>query len=247
MSSSSVLLLLRRINEASFKRHPLLTNVALSSLLAGTSDYIAQKVVQGHKILDKERTRHVMTYGCTTAPLWHLWYKMIDKYIKRTHTWLKVFLDQTTVTPLDYLGFFAVFNYMKGDTFEECFNELNRVYFKAFIPDTIFWPFATFVGYKYISLRYRFFYFEFLNLLWDTFLCCLKFPSEQENDSSNKHYIKKTQVSSRQQCDLLHTQPDHLNLLSEKQFFKKITDQMAQECDLFHLGNAIDIERENKI
>ncbi len=179
MSGLTLYSCLRRINVACFKRHPLLTNVALSCCLAGTSDYIAQKFIQGHQTLDTQRTRHMVTYSCTTALLWHLWYKLVDQYIKPSQVWLKVILDQTTVTPLDYIGFFAIFNYAKGDTIEECISELNRVYLKALIPDTLFWPFVTFMGYKWVPLHYRFVYFEFLGFVWDTFLSCLKYSGKE--------------------------------------------------------------------
>ena len=168
----------RRFNDFCFNRHPLVTNVALSCSFTALSDCIAQKVVQRKSTLDTERTRHMVTYSCTTAPLWHLWYNLVDYYIKSSRVWLKVILDQTTVTPLDYLGFFAVFNFVRGDPVQECISELKRVYFKAFIPDTIFWPTATFVGYKWMPLRYRFLYFECLQLVWDTFLSCLKYSEK---------------------------------------------------------------------
>jgi hypothetical protein len=188
MSRSTIFSFLRRINEVCFKRHPLLTNVSLSCCLAGTSDYIAQKFVQGHQTLDTQRTQHMVTYACTTAPLWHLWYKLVDHLIKPSRTWLKVVLDQTTVTPLDYIGFFAVFNYVKGDTIEECISELNRVYFKALIPDTMFWPLVSFIGYKWVPLHYRFVYFQFLELVWDIFLSNLKY--------SGKDPVKHTEIST---------------------------------------------------
>ena len=183
---------LRRINEASFQRHPLLTNITLSCCFTGTADYIAQKIIQDHQTLDTERTRHMVTYSCTTAPLWHLWYNMVDRYIKPSRIWLKVILDQTTVTPLDYIGFFAIFNYVKGDTVEKCLEELKRVYFKALIPDTIFWPFVTFVGYKWIPLRYRFFYFEFFGLVWDTFLSYLKYSGEEQSKHREVSTIQRS-------------------------------------------------------
>ena len=94
------------------------------------------------------------------------------------------------MTPLDYIGFFAVFNYVKGDTIEECKTELKRVYFKALIPDTMFWPFVTFMGYKWIPLQYRFVYFEFLGLVWDTFLSYLKYSGAEK--------VKHTEISSIQ-------------------------------------------------
>lgn len=171
---------LHRINEATLKSHPLATNVAFSCCVAATSDYIAQKFIQGHQTLDTQRTRHMVTYNCTTAPIWHMWYKQMDHYLKQSQTWLKVVLDQTTITPIDYLGFFAVFNYVKGDSIEKCIAELNRVYLKALIPDTIFWPFMTFMGYKFIPLQYRFIYFELVDLVWCTFLSYLKYAGNDE-------------------------------------------------------------------
>lgn len=159
----------QRVTDFCFKHHPLPTNVVLAGCVTAASDFIAQKFIQGYTTIDTERTRHMVTYGCTTAPLWHAWYNLVDHYIKSSRVWLKVVLDQTTATPLDYLGFFAVFNFVRGDSLEECILELNRVYLKAFLPDTVFWPAVTFVGYKWLPLHYRFVYFEFLEFFWDTF------------------------------------------------------------------------------
>ena len=223
MASSTLFVCLRRINDICFKRYPLLTNVTLSCCVAGSSDYIAQRFVQGSRTLDTQRTRHMVTYCCTTAPLWHLWYNMVDRYIKPSKVWLKVFLDQTTVTPLDYIGFFAVFNYVKGDTIEECISELNRVYFKALIPDTVFWPFMTFLGYKWIPLHYRFFYFEFLGLVWDTFLSYLKYSDKErvEHDTSNG-WIERNK-------DVIACQNDHRGQRTQK------------NCTLYQNLNELDL------
>lgn len=189
MSASTFLSMLRHVNNVCFKRNPLITNVCLSCCMTGTADYIAQTFIQGYQTLDTKRTQHMVTYSCVTAPLWHLWYNMVDRCIKPSKAWLKVILDQTTVTPLDYIGFFAVFNYVKGDTIEECILELKRVYFKALIPDVLFSPFLTFMGYRWIPLHYRFLYFELLELVWDTFLSYLKY--------SGKDKVKHTETSNR--------------------------------------------------
>ena len=220
---------LRHINEASFQRHPLLTNIALSCCFTGTADYIAQKLIQGHVTLDTQRTRHMVTYGCVTTPFWHLWYNMVDRYMKPSRVWLKVFLDQTTVTPLDYIGFFAVFNYVKGDTVEECVQELKRVYLKALIPDTIFWPFVTFVGYKWIPLHYRFFYFEFFGLVWDTFLSYLKYSGQEH-----------TKTSAAQSVQRMFVARNVYNECTKKE--GEIRNYAKQHCDfdLSYFGSAIE-------
>ena len=215
----------RNVNKITFKRHPLLTNVTLSCCVAATSDYIAQKFIQGHETLDTQRTRHMVTYGFTTAPLWHLWYNMVDKYVKQSKVWLKVLLDQTTVTPLDYIGFFAVFNYVKGDSIEECISELKRVYFKALIPDTMFWPSVAFIGYKWIPLQYRFVYFEFLGLVWDTFLSCLKY-SDKDQFTNTGMAILQRDFFSRNKIEL------------DSKYIKNYkTSQMTKRCNEMTLTN----------
>ena len=171
----------------------------------------------------------MVTYGCTTTPFWHLWYNMVDRYIKPSRVWLKVFLDQTTVTPLDYIGFFAVFNYVRGDTVEECVQEVKRVYFKALIPDTIFWPFVTFVGYKWIPLHYRFFYFEFFGLVWDTFLSYLKYSGQDYTETSTVKSVQRTFVARNM-----------YNECTKKE--GEIRNYAKQHCDfdLSYFGSAIE-------
>lgn len=174
----------RRANEYCFGRYPLLTNVIISGSLMATSDYIAQRFVQGYTTIDSQRTRHMVTYSCTTAPAWHFWYNLVDRYVKASKVWLKVVLDQTTVTPLDYVGFFAVFNFVEGQSCEECTAELNRVFLKAFVPDSLLLPVSTFIGYRWIPLSYRFLYFECLEMGWDVFLSYLKYSGKDCRDNS---------------------------------------------------------------
>ena len=54
----------------------------------------------------------------------------------------------------------------------------------------MFWPFVTFMGYKWIPLWYRFVYFEFLGLVWDTFLSYLKYSGGEK--------VNHTEISSIQ-------------------------------------------------
>jgi hypothetical protein len=109
------------------------------------------------KSLSKEDTTKVVVAGATAdSILLRKFHFIIDKKFKSPL--VRMTCEQIIVAPVYDSA------YLMLRTNSWSFNE----WWKIYKTDCVFWPFASFIGYKYVKTNHRFLYVSSMSMLWNT-------------------------------------------------------------------------------
>lgn len=109
--------------------HPLPTRMITSGLICAFTDFINQKFIQKHQNFNFRRNINLFLVGaCYSAPILHLWYSRIVPIIEQSlftpHTskikrvLTMVLIDQTTLAPAMFTGFFVVNGFVSSPSID---------------------------------------------------------------------------------------------------------------------------------
>lgn len=169
--------------------HPLVVKMSTSGFLFGLGDFATQKSTQSScQKYDMQRTGRMMIWGgLLFAPIGHLWYNGLEKYITligSRGTLLKIAADQLIFTP----PITAFFFYSQQIMTNQNTNQSLLVSWKALqnqVVETLkvsymVWPIIHVGTFTYVPLRFQVLYINIMSLGWSSFL------SLKANDNNTK-------------------------------------------------------------
>lgn len=163
---------LRSLNE-----RPVLTKSLTSGTLALLGDLIAQFIehFRNSKPFALQRALQFASFGIViSGPIFHLWYKLLEKLFQGQQPTLKVVLMKMVVSmlfmrPLFLFVFFTYMPAIQGQTVEEIKKKIKNDLVPAWIASTIVWIPASFVSYKYVRSDLRVLYDSCIALVWNVY------------------------------------------------------------------------------
>ncbi|KAL9225171.1 hypothetical protein vseg_001122 [Gypsophila vaccaria] len=157
------------------KIHPLRTKALTAGVLAGCSDFAAQKI-SGVKKLQFKRLFLLMIYGFLySGPLGHFFHKLMDKIFKgkqgNSTVAQKVILEQLTVSPWNNMLFMMYYGLIvEGRTWPMVKNKVKKDYPTIQSTSWKFWPIVNWVNYQYMPLQLRVLFHSSIASCWAIFL-----------------------------------------------------------------------------
>ncbi|XP_058745180.1 peroxisomal membrane protein PMP22-like [Vicia villosa] len=155
--------------------HPLRTKAITSSVLAGFSDAVAQKIY-GAKKLQLKRILLFMLYGFAyTGPFGHFLHKLMDSLFKgkkgNETVAKKVILEQITTAPWNNFVFMMYYGLViEGRPWNLVMNKVKKDYPSVQLTAWKFWPIVGWVNYQYMPLQFRVLFHSFVASCWGIFL-----------------------------------------------------------------------------
>ncbi|XP_021752438.1 peroxisomal membrane protein PMP22-like isoform X2 [Chenopodium quinoa] len=151
--------------------HPLRTKAITSGVLAGCSDFAAQKI-SGIKKLQYKRLFLIMIYGFFySGPFGHFLHKVMDKIFKgkkgSTTVGKKVILEQLTASPWNNLFFMMYYGLVvEGRTWPLVKSKIKNDYPPVQLTSWKFWPIINWVNYQYMPLQLRVLFHSLVASCW---------------------------------------------------------------------------------
>ncbi|CAO2821630.1 unnamed protein product [Amaranthus hypochondriacus] len=155
--------------------NPLRTKAITAGVLAGCSDFAAQKI-SGVKKFQFRRLFLLMLYGFFySGPVGHFLHKMMDKIFKgkkgNTTVGKKVLLEQLTASPWNNLCFMMYYGLVvEGRSWSLVKNKVKKDYPTVQSTSWKFWPIVNWVNYQYMPLQLRVLFHSLIASCWAIFL-----------------------------------------------------------------------------
>ncbi|GAB4850870.1 hypothetical protein Ancab_030171 [Ancistrocladus abbreviatus] len=155
--------------------HPLRTKAITAGVLAGCSDFAAQKI-SGVKKLQLRRLFLIMLYGLLySGPFGHFFHKLMDKIFKgkkgNTTVAKKVIVEQLSSSPWNTILFMTYYGFIvEGRPWPLVKNKLRKDYPSIQLTGWKFWPIVNWVNYQYMPLQLRVLFHSFIAACWGIFL-----------------------------------------------------------------------------
>ncbi|KAJ8306344.1 hypothetical protein KUTeg_016889, partial [Tegillarca granosa] len=119
----------------------------------------------------------MLTIGVIMAPVFHTWYKVLDKYVvgvgKKT-VFKKIVADQILATPILYAAFFFGCGMLEGKGVSGSIQEIKDKLLIVYLVDFCVWPAAQYINFNYLPTEYRVLYVSCVTLAWNMFLSFMK-------------------------------------------------------------------------
>ncbi|KNA24138.1 hypothetical protein SOVF_018690 [Spinacia oleracea] len=155
--------------------HPLRTKAITSGVLAGCSDFAAQKI-SGVKRLQFRRLFLITIYGFFyIGPFGHFFHKVMDKIFRgkkgNTIVGKKVLLEQLTASPLKTIIFMMYYGLViEGRSWPLVKSKIKKDYLPILLISWKFWPVVNWVNYRYMPLQLRVLFHSLVASCWAIFL-----------------------------------------------------------------------------
>ncbi|KAH9611570.1 hypothetical protein KSS87_010336 [Heliosperma pusillum] len=155
--------------------HPLRTKAITAGVLAGCSDFTAQKI-SGIKKLQLKRLLLIMAYGFLySGPLGHFFHKLMDKIFKgkqgNTTVGKKVLLEQLTISPWNNMLFMMYYGLVvEGRSWPMVKSKVKKDYPTVQLTSWKFWPIVNWVNYQYMPPQLRVLFHSSIASCWAIFL-----------------------------------------------------------------------------
>ncbi|GAB4850869.1 hypothetical protein Ancab_030170 [Ancistrocladus abbreviatus] len=155
--------------------HPLRTKAITAGVLAGCSDFTAQRV-SGVKKLHFRRLFLIMLYGLLySGPFGHFFHKLMDRIFEgkkgNTTVAMKVIVEQLSASPWNTILFMTYYGLIvEGRPWPLVKNKLQRDYPSIQLTAWRFWPIVNWVNYQYMPPQLRVLFDSFIAACWGIFL-----------------------------------------------------------------------------
>jgi len=163
-----------------FKKHLLMTNLAISAGLSATGDSIQQhyeKIKDPERNYNFRRTLNMSTAGVTIGGVCHFWYLWLDRFLPgRTFSIAlkKMLLDQIICSPVTIGTFFVTLAVVERSSADEFLEELRSKSWRLYLAEWVIWPPAQMINFFFLPLRYRVLYDNTISLGYDVYTSYVK-------------------------------------------------------------------------
>jgi len=163
-----------------FKKHLLMTNLAISAGLSATGDSIQQhyeKIKDPERNYNFRRTLNMSTAGVTIGGVCHFWYLWLDRFLPgRTFSIAlkKMLLDQIICSPVTIGTFFVTLAVVEKSSADEFLEELRSKSWRLYLAEWVIWPPAQMINFFFLPLRYRVLYDNTISLGYDVYTSYVK-------------------------------------------------------------------------
>ncbi|BDA42748.1 Peroxisomal membrane protein PMP22 [Coccomyxa sp. Obi] len=157
------------------EKNPLQTKALTSSVIAGFSDVVAQRMIWKGP-LNWRRTAALAVFGLVwSGPANHYWQAFLERVFrgKRDAATLckKVLLDQLTYGPFNNILFMSyIALIVEGRSWEFTQAKLFRDFAGIQKNGWRLWPLASLINYAYVPLRLRVLFVNVVAFFWSTFM-----------------------------------------------------------------------------
>lgn len=167
--------------DAIFSKNLLVANVVTCGTLLGVGDACVQgmniAVTKKKTKFDFERTGRMIIIGCALGPFNHIWYAVLDKFIKGASgkaVFQKILCDQFIAGPFFCTTFLYGLSILEGKGTSGAKQEWKDKFLEIYFVDWMFWPGAQYINFKFVPGKYRVAYVSTATLIWNSFLSYVK-------------------------------------------------------------------------
>ncbi|XP_060518867.1 protein Mpv17 [Cylas formicarius] len=148
-----------------------------TGILMGTSDVIAQFVIEKKKLKEYQfkRTGQFAIFGMTfVGPTLAIWYRLLARYIGQAKsskvTLQKVACDQCIFAPTFLVFFISGINFIQGKDATHIKNELALKYKDILLTNYQIWPAVQLINFYLVPLNYQVLLVQSVAIFWNTYL-----------------------------------------------------------------------------
>lgn len=160
------------------KRNPFLTQSALTGVLLGSGDILAQQI-ETDKKYSPIRTLKMAVFGLVAVgPVVVTWMNILDKVrlANRYSTLVaRLALDQFAFTPFSLTGFFTGMSLMEGHTLEQTKKKLNEKFVDTLKASWCVWIPVQSLNLSLVPVQHRPVVIQIIALGWNTFLSYINY------------------------------------------------------------------------
>lgn len=153
----------------------LCANIGISSFLGGVGDILEQQYeIMLHEInsWNPRRTRNMAVSGGVSGIICHYWYTFLDKKIPGRNLRAvskKILADQLVCSPINISLFLATLAILENESYTTFKDSARKKFWTLYWADWFVWPFAQFINFSILPLRYRVLYDNTISLCFDVY------------------------------------------------------------------------------